>query len=164
MKNEETQDKLRARTMVTTDLGEGMAELRQQIAKLMATLTQTGERDSPYSAPGSPQECGCGLGHCGRSTPSCPNSCNGRDGPGQMIQACSLLTEHWVEVTESWGSDQGNCGPSIKAEGIASCQNPLSLQCFRCQWWGHMARECPTPAAALNQPRGTEGMHPTSYW
>ena len=38
-KNEEIQDKVRARAAVTTDLGEGMAELGQQIAKLTATLT-----------------------------------------------------------------------------------------------------------------------------
>ena len=40
--NEEIQDKVRARAKVTTDLGEGMAELGQQIAKLMAALTKAG--------------------------------------------------------------------------------------------------------------------------
>ena len=39
--NEETWGKVRARAMVTSDPGEGMGELNQQIAKLMATLTQT---------------------------------------------------------------------------------------------------------------------------
>ena len=28
------------------------------------------------------------------------------------------------------------------------------LQCFRCQGWGHMARECPIPMSALNQSGG----------
>ena len=36
--NEETWEKVRARAMVTSDLGEGMAELSQQIVKLMASL------------------------------------------------------------------------------------------------------------------------------
>ena len=43
---------------MTTDPGEGMAELSQQIAKLMATLTQTRQSSGPSSAPGSPWEHG----------------------------------------------------------------------------------------------------------
>ena len=45
--NEETQEKIRARAVVTTELGEGMAEPGQQIAKLMAALTQTGQGSTP---------------------------------------------------------------------------------------------------------------------
>ena len=48
--NEET------RAAVTTDPGERMAELSQQITKLMTTLTQTRQGSSPSCAPGSPQE------------------------------------------------------------------------------------------------------------
>ena len=76
--NEETWEKVRARAAVTTDPGEEMAKLGQQIAKLMATLTQTGHGSSPSSALGSPWECGHGWGCIGRSNPSCPNTCNGR--------------------------------------------------------------------------------------
>ena len=46
---------MRARAAVTTDPGEGMTELSQQIAKLMATLTQTRQGSGPSNAPGSPQ-------------------------------------------------------------------------------------------------------------
>ena len=35
-KNEDTKERVRARAVVTTDTGEGMPELGQQIAKLMA--------------------------------------------------------------------------------------------------------------------------------
>ena len=42
-KNEETWEGVRAKAAVTTDLGEGMAKLHEQFAKLMATLTQTGQ-------------------------------------------------------------------------------------------------------------------------
>ena len=119
-KNEETKEKVRARATVTTDPGEGTGELGQQIAKLMATLTQTGQSSSPSSVPGSPQECGHRQGHSGRSTLSHPNSHNGRGSPGQAAPACRLLFDHRVEGTGSWGSDQGNHGPSIREEGVAS--------------------------------------------
>ena len=46
-KNEETQEKVRARATVTSNPGEGMAELSQQIAKLMATMTQTRQGSIP---------------------------------------------------------------------------------------------------------------------
>ena len=52
--NEETRGKVRARAMVTSDPGAGNAEHSQQIAKLMAALTQTGLGSSPSSTPGSP--------------------------------------------------------------------------------------------------------------
>ena len=51
-----------------------MAELGQQIAKLMA---QTRQGSSPSSAPSSPWEHGHRQGHSGRNILSHPNSCNG---------------------------------------------------------------------------------------
>ena len=57
--NEETWETVKARAVVTTDPGEGSAELRQQIAKLMTTLTQNRQGSGPSSAPGSPWEHGC---------------------------------------------------------------------------------------------------------
>ena len=86
-RNEETQKKVRARAAVTTNLGEGTAELSQQIAKLMATLTQTRHGSGPSTSPGNPQEHGYRWGHSGRSTPSHPNSHNGKGDPHQIIPA-----------------------------------------------------------------------------
>ena len=81
-KKEEIQDKARARAAVVSDLGEGMAELGQQIAKLMAVLTKAGQGSNPSSAPRIPQKRGCGRGLSDSNTPSCSNTHNGRSGPG----------------------------------------------------------------------------------
>ena len=60
--NEEIQDKVKARAAVATDSGEGMVELGQQIARLMAAKTKAGQGSNPSSAPSSPRERGCGMG------------------------------------------------------------------------------------------------------
>ena len=91
-----------------------MAGLGQQIAKLMATLTQNGHGSSTSSTPGSPWECGCKCGCSVGSTPSHSNSHNSGDGPGQMTPAQSLLSDVEVEGTGSQGGDQGNCRPSVR--------------------------------------------------
>ena len=65
--SEETQERVRAKAIVTTKPGEGMNKLGQQIAQLMTALTQTRQGSSPISEPGSPQECGCRCGHSGRT-------------------------------------------------------------------------------------------------
>ena len=54
-KNEEACDKVRARSAMTTEPIEGTTELGNQIAKLMAALTWTGQGNSPASAPNSPR-------------------------------------------------------------------------------------------------------------
>ena len=97
-KNEEIWDKVR--TMVATDAREWMAEMGQQISKLMATMTKAGQGNSSSSAPSIPQQRGCGRGHNGSSTPSHPNSHNGRSGAGQTTPACSLPTGHGEGVPE----------------------------------------------------------------
>ena len=48
-KNEEVQDKVRARSAVTTEPVEGTTELGNQIARLMAALTRAGQGNSPSS-------------------------------------------------------------------------------------------------------------------
>ena len=41
-KKEETQEQVRTKAAVTTELVEGMAQLKQQIAQLMTALTKVG--------------------------------------------------------------------------------------------------------------------------
>ena len=99
---------------------EGMAKLGQEIAQLMAALTQTRWGSSPTSAPGSPQECGHRCGHSGMGTTSCLNSHNIRGGLGQMTPAYSLPIEYGIEGTGSGGGEQGIFRPSVRGEGAAS--------------------------------------------
>ena len=70
-KNEEAHDKVRARSAITIEPAEGTTELRNQITKLMATLTKAGQSNSPASTPNSPRQRGCGRGQMDRSTPGC---------------------------------------------------------------------------------------------
>ena len=110
--NEEIWDKVRARAVVATDPGEGMVELGQQIAKLMATLTKAGQGNNPSNAPSSPQERGLGRGCNGSSTASHPNSHNGRSVPGQTTQAHSLPAGCGAGTTGNESTRQGNEGTS----------------------------------------------------
>ena len=57
-KSKEIWDKVKARAMAMTDLGEGTAELGQQIAKLMSALTQAGQDYGHSSMPSSTRERG----------------------------------------------------------------------------------------------------------
>ena len=152
-KNEEIWDKVRARATVATDPGEGIAELGQQIARLMAALTEAGQGSNLSSTPGNPQERGCGRAEM-VVTPQSPNSHYGRSGPGQATPAHSLPTGCGTWGNGKRSNDQNNQGTGRRREGTANRLDPNSLQCFRCQEWSQMVRECPTPASALNQPRG----------
>ena len=111
----------------------------------------------------APWERGHRRGCNSSSTPSNLNFHIDRGGPGQMTPAHSLLTGCRAGNNGNGDNGQGNPGPSARREGTANCQNPNSLQCFRCQRWGHMARESPTPVLALHQPRGTEGIWLTAH-
>ena len=106
--SEEAWDRVRPRAMVTAKPGEQKAELGQEIAQLMAALTQIRQGNIHTSTPGSPWEHGHGHGHSKRGNPSHPDSQSSRCGPGQTTLVHSLLTEHRVVGTESQGSEQGN--------------------------------------------------------
>ena len=149
-KNEEIQDKVRARAVVATNSGKQTTEVGKQIGKLMAALTKAGQGSNPASAPSSPRGRGHGRGHADRGTPGCPSSHNGQNGLGQTILDHSTPNGHrtWVAISRNQG--QNSHGTNARHEGTTSMRAPNSVQSFRCQGWGHMALECPTPATALD--------------
>ena len=102
-KNEEACVKLRARSTITTEPGEGTTELGNQIAKLMAALTWAGQGNSPASAPNSPRQRGCGRGHMDRNTPGCPSSHNDQTGLGQTASVCSASARCGTGTTIAGG-------------------------------------------------------------
>ena len=155
---EETKERVKVRSAAITEVASGSKELGDQIARLMATLTRAEQGSHPASAPNSPRHRGCGRGQMDRNTPVCPSSHNGWTGLGQTTSICSS------SITNREGIEspcKGNMRVQNGVQGGAqSTRYSNSLQCFRCQGWGHMARECATLAKALNRDGGPRGMQP----
>ena len=106
--NKEAQDKVWARSAVTTKPVEGATELGNQIARLMAALTRAGQGNSPGSAPNSPTHRGHGRRRMDRTTSSQPNSHNDQIHPGQTISACSVSAGLGTGTTvQGQGNTQG---------------------------------------------------------
>ena len=154
-KTEETKERVKVRSAATTEVASCSKELGDQIARLMAALTGVEQGSHPASAPNSPRHRGHGRGQADRNTPVCPSSHNGWIGLGQIASVCSSSTTN-RESTES--QQRGNILVQNGAQnGAQSTRDSNTLQCFRCQGWGYMARECTTPAKMLNKDRGTWG-------
>ena len=132
-KNEESRDKVLARSAVTTEPVEGASELGNQIARLMAALTRAGQGNSPGSTQNRPRHRGHGRGRMDRSTPSHPNSHNGQTGMEQSVSAHSISARWGAGTTsQSQGNSQGSKDGQVS---VSNKKDPSSLQCFRCQGW-----------------------------
>ena len=150
-KTEET--KVKAQSAAATEVPSGSKELGDQIGRLMAALTRAEQSTHSASAPSSPRHRGCGRGRMDRQTPVCPNSHNGWTGLGQT-------SAHSSSIVKSSAKSPCKGNQNMQANLQSSTQGARgssSLQCYRCQGWGHMARECMTPVAPLNREGGTWG-------
>ena len=153
---EETKERVKARLAASTEVATGSRELGDQIARLMAALTTVEQGRHPSSTPNSPRHRVHGRGQADRSTPTHPSSHNGQTGLGQTASICSSSAAS-KESTDS--QRRRNIQAQNGAQGGAQSTRDFNLlQCFRCQGWGHMVRECATPAKMLNQDGGPKGM------
>ena len=132
--NKETQDQIRVRTTMTTEPVEGMAKLKHQIAQWKAALTQTRWDNAHTSTLSSPPKWGHRCGHSGGGSNSHSDSHNGRDDPGQMIQAHIFLTEcageYVGEVAVGREIKDTVWGERVQ---LAAESHSLFLKCYRCQ-------------------------------
>ena len=152
---EEAKDKGRARSATATEVVNSSKELGNLIVRLMAALTRAEQGNCYASAPNSPRHRGHGRGQMDMNTPTCPSSHNGQTGLGQTTSAHSSSTASQIDTVPK---GRGNTQMLISTQNSApNTRDPNILQCFRCQGWGYMARECPTPAKVLNKDRGTQG-------
>ena len=101
-KTKEIQDCVRTNAAVTSELAEGMVELKQQITQLMTALTQVGYGSSNNNSPSSPQECGHGCRQSARSNNSQPNLQTRNIGHMQLAQPHSLLREDAGSHSSEW--------------------------------------------------------------
>ena len=141
-KNKEAWDKVRDRSAVTTTPVKGSPELGNQIARLMAALIRAGQpwQCSKYPHTQRPWERMDRQEHS-RS----PNSYNGQTGLGQTTSSHSASVGHGMRTTTTGGQGQNAQGSKDSKGSTSNRKDTSSLQCFRCQGWGHMAQECATP-------------------
>ena len=153
---EDAKEKVRARSSTATEVTDGSKELGDQITRLIVALTRAEQGTCPDTAPNSPRHRGYGREWMDRNTSAHPSSPNGQTGLGQRTSAHSTSAARRVATaSQSRGSTQALTGAPGNAQNT---KDPNALQCFRCQGWGHMARECTTLAKPLNKDGGTEGM------
>ena len=143
--------KSRPDSAAATEVPSGLKELGDQIVRLMAALIRAEQSTCSASAPSSPRHGGCGRGWTDRHTPVHPNSHNGWTGLGQT-SACGSSIVKSSAKSPCKGSQ--NMQTSVQS-GMQGAQGSSSLQSYRCQGWGHMARECATPVMQLNREGGT---------
>ena len=149
--------KVKARSAAATEVPSGLKELGDQIARLMAALTRAEQSSHSASAPNSPRHRGHERGWTDRNTPVCPNSHNGWTGLGQT-SACSSSVVNKTSAKSPRRGNQ-NMQTSIQGGTQGACSSS-SLQCYRCQGWGHMAsgQRMHNSCNALKQGKGTHGM------
>ena len=152
---EDAKEKVRTWSSAATEVADGSKELGDKIARLMAALNRAEQGTCPATNPNSPRHRGCGRWWMDRSTPVHPSSHNGQTGLGQNTSTgSSSAASRIATASQSRGSTQELTGAQGNAQNV---KDSTALQCFRCQGWGHMARECATPSKLLNKDGENQG-------
>ena len=108
-------------------------------------MTKAGQGSSPSCMPSSPQERGNGRGHNGSNTTNCLNCQNGKvsqERPPQPIAYPLGMGQGAMELGVMARANKG-LAQGGRAQPIGGTKN--SLQCFRCQGWGHIGKGMPYP-------------------
>ena len=160
-KMEDAKAKVRARSSTATEVTDGSKMLGDQIARLMAALNRAEQGTHPATAPNSPRHRGHGRGQMDRDTSAHPSSHNGQTVLGQNTSNCSSsAASRAATASQGRGSTQALTGAQGNAQNM---KDSSTLQCFRCQGWGHMARECATPAKPFNKDGGEMWSNPLQH-
>ena len=143
-KTEDAKEKVRARLSAATEVTDGSKELGDHITRLMAALNRAEQGTCPASTPNSTRHRSCRRGQIDRNTPAHPSSHNGQTGLDQNTSThSSSAASRVATASQNRGSTQALTGAQGNAQNT---KDSSTLQCFRCQGWGHMARKCATPA------------------
>ena len=148
--------KVKVRSAAATEVPSSSKELGDQIDRLMAALTRAEQGSCNLPVPPIAQGTGImGEDRQTGTTSVCPNSHNGQTGLGQTTSAHSSSITNRAGVESPCKRNQ-HVYNGVQG-GTQGAWGSNSLKCFRCQGWGHMARECASPAAPLNREGRTQG-------
>ena len=146
-KTEETKDRVKARIATATEVASGSIELGDQIARFMSALTRVDQGSCPASLPNSPRQRVQGTGRP-LSTPV----------PTMVRLACVKLLPFPVPLLQTEKSAELQWRGNIWAQGGSqSTRDSNTLQCFRCQGWGHMAKGVCHSSQNVKQGGGIQG-------
>ena len=151
-KMEDAKEKVRAWSSAATEVKGGSKELDDQIASLMSTALNRAEQSTHLQ----PLQTVPGTGVMGEGRWTGVSSFhNGQTGLGQNTSAhSSSVASRVTTASQSRRRTQALTGAQSNAKFV---KDSSAVQCFRCQGWGHMARECATLAKLLNKDGGNQG-------
>ena len=134
--------KVKTRSAAATEVPSGLKELGDQLARLMAALTRAEQSTRSARVTQQPKAQGS-WERTDRQAHSCAAQTPTMVG---LAWAKPLLTAPPLSnpVPNPHARGIKICRTSIQS-GMQGAQGSSSFQCYRCQGWGHMARECTTP-------------------
>ena len=148
-KTEDAKEKVKAWSLVATEVSDGSKVLDNQIAQLMAAQNRAEQGTHPASALNIPRHRGCGRGQIDRNTPVCPNSHNGQTGLGQnTFTHSSSAVSRITTASQNRGSTQASKGAQGNAQNT---KDSSTLQWFQVSGLGSYGKEVCNSIKAVKQ-------------